>query len=121
MDVYLVNGAAIENLQGTEPQRTTNHLYRNNRDGTFTDVTHKAGVPGHGWGFGCVAADYDNDGYTDLFVTNFGPNILYKNRGDGSFVDVTEKAGVGRGHFWNTGRTLCGFHLPLNLGVFVTR
>src|SRR4029453_17525791 len=86
MDLYLVNGATMENLQGIEPQRTTNHLYRNNKDDTFTDVTLKAGVPGRGWGFGCVAADYNNDGYTDLFVTNFGLNILYKNRGDGSFV-----------------------------------
>src|SRR5262249_55373894 len=90
MDLYLVNGATLANLQGKEPQRTTNHLYRNNRGGTFTDVTLKAGVPGRGWGFGCVAADYDNDGYTDLFVSNFGRNILYKNRGDGTFADVTE-------------------------------
>src|SRR6185295_9905737 len=64
MDLYLVNGATIANLQRRE-QRTTNHLYRNNHDGTFADVTAKAGVPGHGWGFGCVAADYDNDGRTD--------------------------------------------------------
>src|SRR3954453_4217238 len=83
MDLYLVNGASMENMQGIEPQRTTNHLYRNNHDGTFIDVTLKAGVAGHGWGFGCVAADYDNDGYTDLFITNFGPNILYRNKGDG--------------------------------------
>src|SRR6266496_4108310 len=103
MDLYLVNGATIANLQGKQPQRTTNHLYRNNRDGTFTDVTLKAGVPGRGWGFGCVAADYDNDGYTDLFVTNFGSDILYRNRGDGAFVDVTEKAGVGGGNLWHAG------------------
>src|SRR5260370_16018091 len=68
MDLYLVNCATIENLQGTEPQRTTNHLYRNNRDGTFTDVTLKASVPGHGWRFGCVSADYVNYRYTHLFL-----------------------------------------------------
>ena len=119
MDLYLVNGATMENLQGIEPQRTTNHLYRNNKDGTFTDVTLKAGVSGSGWGFGCVAADYDNDGYTDLFVTNFGPDILYRNRGDGSFVDVTERAGVGGGNLWHAGAAFGDYDLDGNLDLFV--
>ena len=84
MDLYLVNGATLAQLQGKQPPRTTNHLYKNNGNGTFTDVTAATGVPGKGWGFGCAAADYDNDGHTDLLVTNFGPNILYRNRGDGT-------------------------------------
>jgi len=72
-----------------------NALYHNNRDGTFTDVTDKAGVPGTGFGLGCVWGDYDNDGFPDLFVTQFGKNVLYHNNGDGTFTDVTDKAGVG--------------------------
>lgn len=119
MDLYLVNGATIANLQGKEPQRTTNHLYRNNRDGTFADTTLKAGVPGRGWGFGCVAADYDNDGNTDLFVSNFGANILYKNRGDGSFIDVTEKAHVGGGNIWHAGAAFGDYDRDGNLDLFV--
>jgi hypothetical protein len=119
LDLYLVNGATLANIQGKAPQRTTNHLYRNNHDGTFTDVTAKAGVPGHGWGFGCVAADYDNDGHTDLFVTNFGPNILYRNRGDGTFAEVTEKAGVGGGNIWHAGAAFGDYDLDGNLDLFV--
>jgi hypothetical protein len=119
LDLYLVNGATLGNLQGKTPQRTTNHLYRNNRDGTFTDVTLKAGVPGRGWGFGCVAVDYDNDGHTDLLVTNFGPNILYRNRGDGTFADITENAGVGGGNIWHAGAAFGDYDLDGNLDLFV--
>jgi len=119
MDLYLVNGATLANLQGKDPQRTTNHLYRNNHDGTFTDVTAKAGVPGRGWGFGCVAADYDNDGNTDLFVSNFGPNLLYRNRGDGAFIDVTAKAGVVGGSIWHAGAAFADYDLDGNLDLFV--
>ena len=85
------------------PRRVTNHLYRNNGDGTFTDVTESASVAGKTWGFGCVAADYDNDGYTDLLVTNFGANALYHNNGDGTFTDVAVRAGVAGGNIWHTG------------------
>jgi hypothetical protein len=103
MDLYLVNGATLAELQGKAKATATNHLYKNNGDGTFTDVTAAAGVPGKGWGFGCAAADYDNDGHVDLLVTNFGLNILYRNRGDGTFSDETAKAGVGGGPIWHAG------------------
>lgn len=119
MDLYLVNGSTIEQLQGKQPARTTNHLYRNGGDGSFTDMTLKAGVPGKGWGFGCVAADYDNDGHTDLYVTNFGENILYRNRGDGSFEDVTKKAGVAGSRIWHAGATFGDYDLDGDLDLFV--
>lgn len=119
LDLYLVNGATLAQVQGKTPQRTTNHLYRNNHDGTFTDVTAKTKVPGRGWGFGCVAADYDNDGNMDLLVTNLGPNILYRNRGDGTFEDVTEKAGVGGGNIWHAGAAFADYDLDGHLDLFV--
>lgn len=119
LDLYLVNGSTLAQLQGKSPQRTTNHLYRNNHNGTFQDVTLKAGVPGRGWGFGCVAADFDNDGNIDLLVTNFGPNILYRNRGDGTFEDVTARAGVGGGNVWHTGAAFGDYDLDGNLDLFV--
>lgn len=93
LDVYLLNGRDLYNRAGSPP--TPNALYRNNRDGTFSDVTEKAGVPGTGYGLGVAAADYDNDGHADLYVCQWGKNVLYKNNGDGTFSDVTKKAGVG--------------------------
>jgi hypothetical protein len=90
-DIYFVNG---RDLYG-RGILVTNALYRNNHDGTFTDITEKAGVPGTGFGLGCVWGDFDNDGFPDLFVTQYGKNILYRNNGNGTFTDVTDKAGVG--------------------------
>jgi hypothetical protein len=119
MDLYLVNGATLAQLQGKEPQRTTSHLYRNKGYGTFADVTAKAGVAAGGWGFGCVAADYDNDGHTDLVVTRFGPNILYRNKGDSTFEDVTAKAGVGGGSIWHAGAAFGDYDLDGDLDLFV--
>jgi hypothetical protein len=90
-DIYFVNGKDLYD-RGIS---ATNALYRNNHDGTFTDVTDKAGVPGTGYGLGCVWGDFDNDGSPDLFVTQFGKNVLYRNNGNGTFSNVTDKAGVG--------------------------
>jgi len=92
MDIYLVNSGKCDFYDPPHPLR--NALYHNNRDGTFTDVTEKARVPGGGYGMGVAAGDYDGDGFPDLYVTQYGRNILYRNNGDGTFTDVTEKAGV---------------------------
>ena len=93
LDIYLVNGAAIPSLQKKSPAYW-NRLYHNNHDGTFTDVTEKAGVAGAGYGMGVVVGDYDNDGWPDLFVANVTANQLFHNNHDGTFTDVTKKAGV---------------------------
>jgi hypothetical protein len=92
MDIYLVNSGPCDFWNPPKPLR--NALYRNNRDGTFTDVTEKAGVPGGGYGMGVAAGDYNGDGFPDLYVTQYGRSILYRNNEDGTFTDVTEKAGV---------------------------
>ena len=93
MDVSLVNSGKANFYNPPQPLR--NALYRNNRDGTFTDVTEKAGCAGGGYGMGVAVGDYNGDGYPDIYVTQVGRNILYRNNGDGTFTDVTEKAGVG--------------------------
>src|SRR5262249_10869366 len=105
LDLFFVNGSRLEGF--VKEPNPTNHLYRNNRNGTFTDVTEKAGLIRSGWGQGVCVGDYDNDGNEDLFVTYWGNNILYRNRGNGTFADVSEKAGVaGFRTRWGTG---CGF------------
>jgi hypothetical protein len=93
LDIYFTNGAHLPSLDKKDAV-FYNRLYRNNRDGTFTDVTEKAGVQGAGYSIGAAAADFDNDGWTDLYVTGINHNILYHNNGDGTFTDVTEHAGV---------------------------
>jgi enediyne biosynthesis protein E4 len=92
MDIYLVNSGPCDFYTPARPLR--NALYRNNRDGTFTDVTEKAGVPGGGYGQGVAVGDYNGDGFPDIYVTQYGRSILYRNNGDGTFTDVTEQAGV---------------------------
>jgi hypothetical protein len=92
MDIYLVNSGPCDFW--TPPTPLRNALYHNNRDGTFTDVTEKAGVPGGGYGMGVAVGDYNADGFPDLYVTQYGRSILYRNNGDGTFTDVTERAGV---------------------------
>src|SRR5881397_2959714 len=89
MDIYLVNSGPCDFWTPAKPTR--NALYKNNRDGTFTDVTEKAGVSGKTFGMGVAVGDYDNDGWPDIFVTSYGKCILYKNNRNGTFVDVTEK------------------------------
>ena len=92
MDIYLVNSGKCDFFDPNPPLR--NALYKNNRDGTFTDVTDQAGLQGGGYGMGVAVGDFDGDGLPDLYVTQYGRSILYHNQGDGKFTDVTEKAGV---------------------------
>jgi hypothetical protein len=94
LDIFLTNGAAIPSLEKTGPEYW-NRLFRNNGDGTFTDVTEQAGVKGVGYSMGVAAGDYDNDGFVDLYIAGVNRNQLLHNNGDGTFTDVTEKAGVG--------------------------
>ena len=97
LDIFLVNGSSFD--PKVRDRKPTSYLFHNNRDGTFTDVTEKAGLTHSGWGQGCCVGDYDNDGFDDLFVSYWGRNVLYRNNGDGTFTDVSEKAGVaGAGH-----------------------
>ena len=93
LDIFFTNGAEIPSLKKSNPS-FHNKLFRNNGDGTFTDVTEKAGLAGVGYSMGVAAGDYDNDGFVDLYVTGFNCNQLFHNNGDGTFTDRTEKAGV---------------------------
>ena len=104
-DIFVVNGTKLEALPSSKAP--TSHLYHNNHDGTFTDVTERAGLTHTGWGQGVCVGDYDNDGFEDLYVTYYGKNVLYHNNGNGTFTDVSEKAHVaGSRKYWGTG---CAF------------
>ncbi|HKV61359.1 MAG TPA: CRTAC1 family protein [Candidatus Acidoferrum sp.] len=119
-DIFLVNGTTLEGFpKGQEP---TSHLYHNNRDGTFTDVTRKAGVALTGWGQGVCAGDYDNDGRTDLYVTFWGHSVLLHNNGDGTFTDVTKAAGLWHEDVrWETGCAFVDYDRDGRIDLFVSQ
>jgi enediyne biosynthesis protein E4 len=120
MDLFLVNGTRFEDI--SPDRQPTNSLFRNNRDGSFTDVTEKAGLVRSGWGQGCCVGDYDNDGLDDLVVTYWGGIVLYHNNGDGTFTDVTEKAGLAQKSptpRWNTGCCFVDYDRDGYLDLFV--
>ncbi len=118
LDIFLVNGWRLEGFpKGQEP---FSHLFKNNRDGTFTDVTTKSGLVHYGWGQGVCVGDYDNDGFDDIYITSFGKNVLFHNNGNGTFTDVTGKAGVGTsGKRWNTGCAFVDYDRDGHLDLFV--
>ena len=122
LDIFLVNGTRFE-VDWPADKAPTNRLYKNNRDGTFTDVTVKAGLVHCDWGQGVCVGDYDNDGHDDLFVSYWGENKLYHNNGDGTFTDVSKKAGITTGggalRRWNTGCAFLDYDKDGMLDLFV--
>ena len=119
LDVFVLNGSRLDGFpDGAEP---TNRLYRNNRDGTFTDVTADSGLGRSGWANSVCIGDFDNDGHDDLFVTYWGQNVLYRNNGDGTFTDVTDDAGLGGfPDRWNAGATFIDYDRDGYLDLLVT-
>src|SRR5690348_17569026 len=118
LDVFLLSGTRLEGA----PEGATNRLYKNNRDGTFTDVTAKAGLTRSGWASAVTVGDYDNDGFDDLFLTYYGQNVLYHNNGDGTFTDVTERAGLlGNRTQWGSGCAWVDYNRDGLLDLFVAR
>ena len=119
-DIFLVNGTTLEQIPPLKGKAPTSHLYHNNHDGTFTDVTEKSGLTRSGWGQGACVGDYDNDGWEDLYVTYYGKNILYHNNGNGTFTDAGEQAGVaGSGKLWGTGCAFVGYDRDGRLDLMV--
>jgi len=117
LDIYLVNSLTVDLVKSK--QKTRSALYHNNGDGTFTDVTDKAGVGDIGWGMGVAIGDYDNDGFDDIYVTCLGPNHLLRNNGNGTFTDVTQKAGVGDPR-WSAGAAFVDYDNDGKLDLFVS-
>ena len=119
MDIYLTNGTRL-NTTWPPGQTPTTHLYKNNRDGTFTDVTEHAGIGRPGWQTGVCVGDYDNDGWDDIFLTFWGHNILFHNNGDGTFTDVTKKAGLYKDEVrWGSGCTWIDYDRDSHLDLFI--
>jgi len=120
LDIFIVNGWGLQGFpKGEEP---TNHLYRNNRDGTFTDVTARANLMRSGWGQGVCVGDYNNDGFLDLIVTYYGKNVLYRNNGDGTFTDITRETGLlSPKDQWNSGAAFLDYDRDGHLDLFVSR
>ena len=119
LDIYLTNGNRLDAHWPAGKQPTT-HLFKNNRDGTFTDVTEKSGLGRSGWQTGVCVGDYDNDGWDDLFCTFWGHNILFHNNGNGTFTDVTRKVGLHQEHGrWGTGCTFFDYDRDGHLDLFV--
>ena len=121
LDLYVLSGRYMDGVTDhskADGKDATNHLYRNNGDGTFTDVTKEAGVAGNGYAMGVTVGDYDNDGYEDIYVTNWNSSILYHNNGNGTFTDVTEKAGV-QNNRWGIGAALVDYDRDGKLDLFV--
>ena len=119
LDVYLTNGTQL-GRQWPAGQAPTSHLYKNNRDGTFTDVTEKSGLARTGWQTGVCIGDYDNDGWDDLFCCFWGHNILFHNNGDGTFTDVTKKAGLYNDEIrWGAGCSFLDYDRDGRLDLFV--
>jgi len=116
LDALVLSGSRWEGV----PAGTTNRLYRNNHDGTFTDVTSKAGLERTGWFYGVTVADFDNDGYDDIFITGYPQNVLYRNNGNGTFTDITSRAGlIHEGVRWGTGATWVDYDRDGKLDLFV--
>jgi enediyne biosynthesis protein E4 len=120
IDILLVNGSSFEILENPHLPRTSTRLFRNNGDGTFTDVTRESGLNNEGWGVGVTVGDYDNDGYCDVFITNFGSNALFHNNGNGTFTNVTREAGLEGGN-WSTGCAWGDYDRDGRLDLYVAR
>jgi hypothetical protein len=116
LDVFVLCGRRLEGLA----PGATNRLYKNNRDGTFSDVTAKAGLARSGWAYGVTIGDYNNDGFEDIFITYWGQNVLYRNNGDGTFTDVTKEAGLAPDVRWGTGCTFVDYDRDGHLDLFIS-